>query len=94
MDSCTQYADFTHRQTPCRVLPKNTGHSDFGGDTTRYALTISPLTEIPAPFLSHQHHAGSSKHDAPCASVDGCCSRYSRSSRGSRGLDSSFSSFW
>ncbi|HCS87060.1 MAG TPA: hypothetical protein DIW30_01060 [Bacteroidales bacterium] len=33
-------------------MPKIWGHSNFGGDKTRFAQTVSPLTEIPAPFLT------------------------------------------
>ena len=36
----------------CRALPKIWGHSNFGGDKTRYAQTVSPLSEILAPFLT------------------------------------------
>ena len=36
----------------CRALPKIWGRSNFGGDTTRCAQTVSPLSEIPAPFLT------------------------------------------
>ena len=36
----------------CRALPKIWGHSNFGGDKTRYAQTVSPLIEILAPFLT------------------------------------------
>jgi len=35
-----------------RALQKNRGHSNFGGDTTRFAQTVSPVLEIPAPFLT------------------------------------------
>ena len=33
-------------------VAKNISHSNFGGDTTRFAQTVSPLTEILAPFLT------------------------------------------
>ena len=33
-------------------VAKNTSHLNFGGDTTRYAQTVSPLLEILAPFLT------------------------------------------
>ena len=33
-------------------VAKNTSHSNFGGDKTRCAQTVSPLTEILAPFLT------------------------------------------
>ena len=36
----------------CRALPKIWGRSNFGGDKTRCAQTVSPLTEILAPFLT------------------------------------------
>ncbi len=38
-------------------VAKNISHSDFGGDTTRCAQTVSPLFEILAPFLTHRHNA-------------------------------------
>ena len=33
-------------------VAKNISHSNFGGDKTRCAQTISPLTEILVPFLT------------------------------------------
>ncbi len=51
-------------------VAKNTSHSDFGGDTTRYAQTVSPLIEILAPFLTHRHDAGRNRHANPRASVE------------------------
>ena len=35
-----------------RALPKIWGRSNFGGDKTRFAQTVSPLSEILAPFLT------------------------------------------
>ncbi len=33
-------------------VAKNTSRSDSGGDTTRFAQTVSPLSGILAPFLT------------------------------------------
>ena len=50
-------------------VAKNTSHSDFGGDTTRLAQTVSPRPEILSPFLTHRHNAGSDKIIDPRAKV-------------------------
>ena len=48
-------------------VAKNRGHSDFCGDTTRSAQTVSPLVEIPARFLTRRDKAGSGRHVGPRA---------------------------
>ncbi len=46
-------------------VAKNTGRSDFGGDTTRSAQTVSPLIKIRVPFLTHRHNAGNNRPADP-----------------------------
>ena len=42
-------------------VAKNISRSNFGGDKTRFAQTVSPLIEILSPFLTHRHNAGSNR---------------------------------